>query len=148
MPCAQLSRIRCSTSSAERKRDLRPRALIGAASARIEACAEPQRSRHMLLWQERNGRTLQPRQVFDEIILRSEATVRGIAQDHLEPVLGLSSEYRDAKFPAGIEPDGVTVQHGEAAGYVKSPDCDRYASSPEGASDIQRARVLVGLNSD
>jgi hypothetical protein len=31
---------------------------------------------------------------------------------------------------------------------VKSADCDRYTSGPERPSDIEGARVLVGLNSN
>ena len=124
------------------------RALIGAAAARIETRAEADRVRDILLRQERHRHAFDAGQVLHEIVERCELARRRIAQHRLEPAFGLAGKHGNAHFATGVEPDRVTVQHGQASRDMEAAHGDRQSGVAERPGDVERARILVGLNAD
>jgi len=128
--------------------DCAERALVRAASARVETRAEAERPCHIPFREERHGRPLQTRQVLHEVVHRCEPTLGRIAQHHVEPALGLTREHGDAHVPTSVEIDRPSLQHRQASRHVEASDGDGNPSLPERSCDVEGARILVGLNAD
>ncbi len=156
MPWAQFWRTSCSTSSAVRNLrlatldvdDRAERALIGTAAARIEAGADADRAHDIGFRQEGRGRPLQPGQIVHEVVERRELPIRRVAQHLLEPSLAFARESGNAELPALGEVDGVVLEHRQAAGDMKPADHHLHARSAKPLSDIEGARILIGLHAD
>jgi hypothetical protein len=128
--------------------DCAERALVRAASARVETRAEAERPCHIPFREERHGRPLQTRQVLHEVVHRCEPTLGRIAQHHVEPALGLTREHGDAHVPTSVEIDRPSLEHRQASRHVEASDGDGNPSLPERSCDVEGARILVGLNAD
>ncbi len=89
-----------------------------------------------------------PGRSFMKLYIGSESALCGIAQDLVEPALGLAREHGDAHFPAGVELDRVPIQHRQAPRNVKSADGNGNSSRPERSGNVESAGILVRLNTD
>ena len=94
--------------------------MIGTAAAGVEARTEAERTLDIALRQERQGRAFHARQVLHEIVERSEPARGGVAQNHVEPALGLAGKHGNAHVPASIEIDCVPVQHRQTSRYMET----------------------------
>src|SRR6516225_11612772 len=75
-----------------------------------------------------------------------QAALGSIAQNDVEPPLGLTCEHRDAEIAAGIEFDRMSVKHRQAAGHMETADRYLDACGAQWPRQVERARILVRLH--
>jgi len=103
----------------------------------------------MLARQKRRRFADQVRQRVHVIVERLELAGEGVTQHLVEPaLLGLAGKERDAHLLRGFNVGRQFRQHRDAARDVKAADADRQLGVEERLCQIDRARKLIGLDTN
>ena len=119
------------------------RALIRAAAPGVETRQMLHGPAQIVGRQDGNRARLDRRQIVEVVVDRLQRSVRGIAQDRVDPPLEFTGEQADADVEGGAQVGLQLGQHRETAGDVESADHDRHAGGAELARDV-RARGETG----
>src|SRR5215510_3846864 len=142
-----------STSSADRKRDLRPCTLMMVQKLHWNGQPRPAsnvvralRLRRIDARQERRRSALQAGQAGTVIVERLEATVIGILEQRIQLPLGLARKDRYSERPGLPDLRRRLRQHRQASRSMEAADAHGNAGGSQRASDVHRARELVRLD--
>ena len=124
------------------------RALERTAAARIERGKDAVVAPHQALRQVGDGLVLQVRQIVHVVIDRFLPAGLNVLQKRAEMLLGFAGEERDAEVDRLLQLRRQLLQHGNAAGDVKTADRHGHAFGAQAAGDRHRPRELVGLHAD
>jgi len=124
-------------------------ALVRAAAAGVERRVMVGCALQVLRRQERRRRRLDRRQLVHEIVDWLWFAERGVAQYRVEAAFfGLAGEQRTAHVERRFQVRLRLLEHGDAAGDMKSADRDLNARLSKRPCDVERARELVRLHAD
>ncbi len=123
-------------------------ALERTAAAGIEARIMAGDARHHLARQHREGRRRHVRRVLQIIVDRLCGAARHVAQEVGHAAFAFAGIEHDAEIECLLQFRRDFRQHRDDAADMEAADRDRDIGLAELAGDIERARILIGLNAD
>ena len=118
------------------------------APARVEARDHAERPADLFARQVGGCRSVEARQVVEEIVDRLQRSRGGVGEHVGEAPLRLPGEQGDSEVERLFQRIRRLGQHGEATRDVEAADADRNARRAQGTRDVHDARKLVRLHAD